>query len=94
MQEILVQSLGWEDPLEKVNHSSILVWEIPWRGEPGSCRVDTTSQLNNNTQNGIDGYGPLSMNVCPLLTPPGREACGGFTHTDILVLPAAPGGPL
>jgi len=27
-----VQSLGWEDPLEKekATHSSILVWRIPW----------------------------------------------------------------
>ena len=32
MQEIQVQSLGREDPLEKemVTHSSILAWEIPW----------------------------------------------------------------
>ena len=32
MQEIQVQSLGWEDPLEKemVNHSSILARKIPW----------------------------------------------------------------
>ena len=32
MQETWVQSLGWEDPLEKAmaTHSSILVWEIPW----------------------------------------------------------------
>ena len=30
--ETWVQSLGWEDPLEKgkVNHSSILAWRIPW----------------------------------------------------------------
>ena len=30
--EIWVQSLGWEDPLEKgkVPHSSILAWRIPW----------------------------------------------------------------
>ena len=30
-QETQVQSLGWEDPLEKemATHSSILVWEIP-----------------------------------------------------------------
>ena len=37
-QETLVQSLGWEDPLEKemATHSSILVWEIPWTEEPGS----------------------------------------------------------
>ena len=32
-----VQSLGWEDPLEKemTTHSSILAWEIPWTEEPG-----------------------------------------------------------
>ena len=30
--EIWVQSLGWEDPLEKgkATHSSILAWRIPW----------------------------------------------------------------
>ena len=34
MQEIQVQSLGWEDPLEEemVTHSSILAWEIPKTG--------------------------------------------------------------
>ena len=33
----LVQSLGWEDPLEKgkATHSSILAWRIPWTEEPG-----------------------------------------------------------
>ena len=32
MQEMWVQSLGWEDPLEKgkATHSSILPWRIPW----------------------------------------------------------------
>ena len=32
MQKIWVQSLGWEDPLEKgkATHSSILAWRIPW----------------------------------------------------------------
>ena len=32
MWETWVQSLGWEDPLEKgkVTHSSILAWKIPW----------------------------------------------------------------
>ena len=32
MWEIWVQSLGWEDPLEKgmATHSSSLVWRIPW----------------------------------------------------------------
>ena len=37
MQEMQVQSLGWEDPLEKgmATHSSILAWRIPWTEEPG-----------------------------------------------------------
>ena len=47
MQEIRVQSLGWEDPLEEgmVTYSSILAWRIPWAEEPdrlqfmGSQRV-------------------------------------------------------
>ena len=36
MQETLVRSLGWEDPLEKgmANHSSVLAWRIPWTEEP------------------------------------------------------------
>ena len=35
MQETWVQSLGWEDPLEKemATHSSNLAWEIPWTEE-------------------------------------------------------------
>ena len=37
MQETTVQSLGWEDPLEKGTdtHSSVVVWRIPWTEEPG-----------------------------------------------------------
>ena len=32
MQETQVQSLGWEDPLEKgmATHSGILAWRMPW----------------------------------------------------------------
>ena len=35
-----VQSLGWEDLLEKgmANHSSILAWSIPWTEEPGNLQ--------------------------------------------------------
>ena len=40
MWETWVQSLGWEDPLEKgkASHSSILAWQIPW----GHKESDTT----------------------------------------------------
>ena len=38
MRETRVQSLGWEDPVEKemATHSSILAWRIPWTEQPGS----------------------------------------------------------
>ena len=41
MQQMQVQSLGWEDPLEKemATHSSILTWEIPWTEEPGGLQA-------------------------------------------------------
>ena len=47
MQEMGVQSLGQEEPLEKgmATHSSVLAWRIPWTEEPrglpfmGSQRV-------------------------------------------------------
>ena len=40
MRETWVQSLGWEDPLEKgkATHSSILAWRIPWTEEPGGLQ--------------------------------------------------------
>ena len=36
MQGMRVQTLGWEDILEKemANHSSFLAWETPWTKEP------------------------------------------------------------
>ena len=36
-QEVQVQSLDWEHPLEgeMATHSSILAWTIPWTEEPG-----------------------------------------------------------
>ena len=39
-QEMRVQSLGQEDPLEKEmsSHSSILAWRIPWTEEPGELQ--------------------------------------------------------
>ena len=41
MQETQVQSMGWEDSLEKrmATHSSIDAWEIPWTEEPGGAAV-------------------------------------------------------
>ena len=40
MQEMQVQALGQEDPLEEgmVTHSSILTGESPWTEEPGGLQ--------------------------------------------------------
>ena len=40
VQETQVQSLGWEDPLEKgmAAHCSILAWRIPWTEGPGGLQ--------------------------------------------------------
>ena len=37
---MLVQSLGWVDPLEEgmATHPSVLAWRIPWTEEPGRLR--------------------------------------------------------
>ena len=55
MQEMCIQSVGWEDPLEKeiATHSSILAWKIPGTKElgglqsKGSQESDMTWRLNN-----------------------------------------------
>ena len=40
VQETRVQSLSWEDPLEKemATHSSILPWRIPWKEDFGGLQ--------------------------------------------------------
>ena len=40
MEEMQVQSPGWEDPLEAgmATHSSTLAWRIPWTEEPGGLQ--------------------------------------------------------
>ena len=40
MQKTQVQSLCWEDPLEKemATHSSTLTWKFPWTEEPGKLQ--------------------------------------------------------
>ena len=58
MQETLVLSLSWEDPLEKemATHSSILAWRIPWTEEFGGLygpwgheELDMAERLRHST---------------------------------------------
>ena len=50
MWETWVQSLGWEDPLEKgtANHASILAWRNPWTEEPGGLPSKGMQRVGHN----------------------------------------------
>ena len=51
MQETLVQSLCWADPLEEgmATHSSILAWRIPWTEEPGGLQSLEKQRVRHNS---------------------------------------------
>ena len=50
MWETWVQSLGWEDALEKemATHSNILVWRIPWIEGPGGLGSMGSQTVGHN----------------------------------------------
>ena len=50
MQEMQVQNLSWEDPLEEdmATHSSILAWKIPWTEEPGGLQSRGLQRLGHD----------------------------------------------
>jgi len=50
MWETWVQSLGWEDTLEKemATHSSMLAWRIPQREEPGGLQFMGWQRVGHN----------------------------------------------
>ena len=58
MQETWVQSLGWEDPLEKemANHSSILAWKIPWTEEPGRLQPMGLQRVRQDWETSLTTY--------------------------------------
>ena len=67
-QEMWVQSLGREDPLEEevATHPSILVWRIPWAEEPGELQsVESQSQTqlsdweHRHAWNALSSFLPL-----------------------------------
>ena len=85
MWETRVQSLGWEDPLEKemATHSSTLAWKVSWMGNLvgyspwGRKESDTTERLHYYYYY----YGqwlylfPKNCCVCPPTSPPSLSCC-------------------
>ena len=59
MQETWVQSLHWEDPLEKgmATHSSTLAWKIPWTEEPGKLRSMGSQRVGHNGATSLTHHG-------------------------------------
>ena len=51
MQEMWVQSLGWEGPLGKgaAIHPSILAWRIPWTEEPGGTQPMGSQRMGHDS---------------------------------------------
>ena len=49
-QETQVQSLGWEDPLEKdmATCSTILAWRIPWTEKPGGLQSTGSQRVGHD----------------------------------------------
>ena len=55
MRETQVQSLGWEDLLEKeiATHSSILAWRIPRTEEPGRLRSMRSQRVRHDCETSV-----------------------------------------
>ena len=55
MWETGVQSLGWEDVLEKemATHSSILAWKIPWMEEPGRLQSMGSQRVGHDWETSL-----------------------------------------
>ena len=71
MWETQVQSLCWEDPLQKemATHAGILAWEIPWLEEPGRLQSMGFAKESDTA------YGLSSNNVVPVLMREWEPAC-------------------
>ena len=71
MQETRVQSLSWENPLEKTmaTHSSSLAWEIPWAEEPGRLQSMGSQRV------GHIGATWFSFTLSGTNQPKGRNIC-------------------
>ena len=58
IRETQVQSLGWEDLLEKemATHSSILAWKIPWMEEPGRLQSMGSQRVGHDRATSISFF--------------------------------------
>ena len=81
VQETWIQSLSWEDLLEKrmAYHSSILAWRIPWTEETG--RIQSLGLQKVGHDSSYTGHRRLQMlsqalKSCPESQGRGQTSCG------------------
>ena len=67
MRETWVQSLGWEDPLEKgmAAHSIVLAWRIPWTEESGALQSMGSKRVGHHWASNAQTQIILSWPVSP-----------------------------
>ena len=84
MQEMQVQSLGQEDPLEEsvATHCSILVWRIPWAEEPGRLWFMESQSVRQGR-----GDSMLAQLICIVILVSGVQHRGSvFLYTPFKVI--------
>ena len=94
MQKSWVQSLGWEDPLEKeiATHSSILAWKFPWTEEPGRLQSMELQRVGHDwaTEHSTIPYFISKETGPEIERPPPRsplELSSPNTQSTLLLLP-------
>ena len=84
-----VQSLGWEDSLEKgkATHSNILAWSIPWTEEPGGVHSVGLPGVRHNcvTFTSLHTISPFDF-FPPRMTFPSTPRRPEFSPVDTLVV--------
>ena len=94
-----VQSLGWEDPLERemATHSNILAWEIPWTEEPGGLQsmgsLKSLTQLSNSATMTTTYICPLPLKPPSHATPLGHQSAPSSLCNTVLENYSWAGGP-
>ena len=88
MRETWVQSLGWEDPLEKdmATHSSILAWRIPWTEEPDGLQ-SMESQRDGHDWATSHTHGMINIWGITKLFPKVAAQCHILTSNILHMLP-------
>ena len=85
MWEMCVQSLGWEDPMEKgtATHSSILAWRNPWTEEPGGLQSMSCKESDMNEQLSLlHLWEPLLYRLGKMKLVLGSQPCPSISHVS------------